>query len=340
MSAPSCSFEQMELHKNKDWKENMICVFFTPILSTLLTLLRFMWVTEPSFTAWTYKRRAWQGGCSIHELHKHLIRLLHQLSPQWIWPLFPSLFIFLCKMIFMWVHCAETYSLDQCSHSLTHSLTVQIQHSVCTHAHAQCEQIFCLSFILVKVAHTFFFFSSSLLPPPRRNKLTLLFFSLPSAVPFGRSSSGWYQQSFVRFFFLRSREESLEDTRITTEKKQREGVFFVVVVILGGDDVIKKNKIKKENICFDQQRCCQDSTWGILLHRCVKGLKTGRLADGCRFRGEESVPLRKGEWWTLELDGIYWLSSLFNRWFIDIDIIDLVISRLDHFSFILKVWPP
>lgn len=44
------------------------------------------------------------------------------------------------------------------------------------------------------------------------------------------------------------------------EEAARGSFFFVVVVILGGDDVIKKNKIKKENICFDQQRCCQDST--------------------------------------------------------------------------------
>lgn len=127
-----------------------------------------------------------RGDCCTPDQHKHLIRLLVCCGNTGINFTMnlgaASVSVhFLCKMIFMWVHCAETYSLDQCSHSLTHSLCKSSIQSALSHT--LCEpRAFCLSFIQVRAAHTFCL-SSSLFTPSRWN--SSLCFCFPSAVPFG-----------------------------------------------------------------------------------------------------------------------------------------------------------
>lgn len=180
----------------------------------------------------------------------------------------------------MWVLCVKTYSLDQCPHSLSANRACSAHCYTHTHQNAQraprapfihpgngCYG--CLHFPLR-------------LSPPRTGTADFVFGFFPFLV--GVVVDDINRAPFpVTSAILRSREESEpEDTRITTETGARDfvcvcfGVFFSLLPL---------ERIKSGNKTpFKFGR--------IFWHRCW-GIKGWRLADGCRFRGEESLALRK-----------------------------------------------
>lgn len=129
----------------------------------------------------------------------------------------PSLF--LCKMILMWVHCAEI--LTRPVLPLTYSANPAFSEH-----YRESRQRF-LSFIHpAEAAHTFFF--SSL---PHAGAAYFVFVFLPRCLSVGVVVDDINRAPFLLgSTILRTTEESLEDTRITTESSARE---FSVLVLDG-----------------------------------------------------------------------------------------------------------
>lgn len=202
-------------------------------------------------------------------------------------------------------------------------------------------------------SHFFFFLLSS--SPPGIADFVFVFVSLSVGVV-----SGWYQQSCVF-----SSSSSLRDTtdrrgvargRAHHDGEQREGILFFFffnffisffTFYFGGEAVrFQTKKINKISLLESATATCWRSGYvleGFFTAQVRWGIKNRQLADGCRFRGEESLPLRKvsdGETLTVEF------VQQINYWSVLMDSICLDHPRAAPWKFLaplnhsFSLWDP
>lgn len=241
------------------------------------------------------------------------------------------------RLYVRWYRCGctvrKTYSLDQCSHSLTLRTQQRSVLTTITRWHTRCEP----SALSASHSSRRRLLALFLLPPllfPSRNSWLCFCFRLP----FGRSGE-WMISTELRFFFFLfppryyGPERSCQRTRASRRRAAWGNSFFFFNFFIsfftfyfGGEAVrFQTKKINKISLLESATATCWRSGYvleGFFTAQVRWGIKNRQLADGCRFRGEESLPLRKvsdGETLTVEFvqQINYWSVLMDSIWSLD-----------------------